>query len=140
MKALKPKGFTLIEIMVVIVVIGLLAAIVAPRVLQRADDAAIAKARADISGLMGGIKLFRLDNYRYPTIDEGLNALVTKPPNAGRWKGPYIEVLPNDPWEQPYRYANPGTHGIEVEIFSLGADAAVGGEGINADIGNWNIK
>ena len=136
----KQNGFTLIEIMVVIVVIGLLAAIVAPRVLQRADDAAIAKAKADISGMMSAMKLYRLDNFKYPSQAEGLQALVSKPANASRWKGPYIEVLPSDPWENPYRYANPGSNGQEVEIFTLGADNAEGGEGINADIGNWNIK
>ncbi|NIB41414.1 type II secretion system major pseudopilin GspG [Pseudomaricurvus alkylphenolicus] len=136
----KSRGFTLIEIMVVIIVIGLLAAIVVPNVIQRADDAAISKARVDISGLMGALKMYRLDNYRYPSSAEGLQALVSKPASAKRWRGPYIDVLPLDPWEKDYRYSNPGSHGFPVEVFTYGADDQQGGEDVNADIGNWDIR
>ncbi len=131
-------GFTLIELMVVLVIIGLLAALVVPNVLNRADDARVTAARTDISQLMQALKLFRLDNLRYPTAEQGLAALVKKPdkgPPAANWK-PYLDKLPNDPWGRPYQYINPGIQ-TEVDVMSFGADGQAGGEGKNADIGSW---
>ena len=131
-------GFTLIELMVVIVIIGVLAALIVPNVLDRADDARVAAAKTDIGNLMQALKLYKLDNQRYPTAEQGLEALVRKPtggPIPPNWK-PYVEKLPNDPWGRPYQYVNPGVKG-EIDVFSLGADSQAGGEGKNADIGSW---
>ncbi|MBT9598322.1 MAG: type II secretion system major pseudopilin GspG [Vitreoscilla sp.] len=131
-------GFTLIEIMVVVVIIGVLAALIVPGVLDRADDARVTAARADVGNVMQALKLYKLDNQRYPTGEQGLDALVRKPtvgqipPN---WRV-YVEKLPNDPWGHPYQYANPGVKG-EIDVFSLGADGQPGGEGKDADIGSW---
>ncbi len=142
MNALKRRaaqaGFTLIELMVVLVIIGVLAALIVPNVLERADDARVTAARTDVNNLMQALKLYRLDNQRYPTTDQGLQALVTKPttePVPPNWK-PYLEKLPNDPWGRPYQYLNPGVKG-EVDVMSYGADGQPGGEGKNADIGSW---
>ena len=132
------RGFTLIELMVVLAIIGILAALVVPNVLNRADDARITAARTDIGNLMQALKLYRLDNQRYPSAEQGLQALVVQPtagPAPLNWK-PYIDKLPNDPWGKPYQYMNPGLKG-EVDVLSLGADGQVGGEGKNADIGSW---
>ena len=132
------RGFTLIELMVVLAIIGILAALVVPNVLNRADDARITAARTDIGNLMQALKLYRLDNQRYPSAEQGLQALVVQPtagPAPLNWK-PYIDKLPNDPWGKPYQYMNPGLKG-EVDVLSLGADSQVGGEGKNADIGSW---
>lgn len=135
------SGFTLIEIMVVIVILGVLAALVVPRVMGRPDEARAVAARQDIATLMQALKLYRLDNYAYPTADQGLQALVERPATAPippNWKaGGYLERLPKDPWGHDYLYLNPGVHG-EIDVFSYGADGAAGGEGANADIGNWN--
>lgn len=132
------RGFTLIELMVVLVIIGVLAALIVPNVLNRADDARVTAARTDINNLMQALKLYKLDNQRYPSAEQGLQALVTRP-TAGsippNWK-PYLEKLPNDPWAQPYRYLNPGIQG-EIDVMSLGADGQAGGEGKNADLGSW---
>ncbi len=135
------RGFTLIEVMVVVVILGILAALVVPRVLDRPDQARAMAARQDIGSLMQALKLYRLDNGRYPTQEQGLNALVRKPtsgPVPAGWK-PYVERLPNDPWGQPYQYLIPGAHG-DIDVFSLGADGRPGGEGMDADIGSWQTQ
>ncbi|HET8869845.1 MAG TPA: type II secretion system major pseudopilin GspG [Aquabacterium sp.] len=132
------RGFTLIELMVVLVIIGLLAALIVPNVLDRADDARVTAAKTDVANLMQALKLYKLDNMRYPTSEQGLQALVTKPttgPIPPNWK-PYLEKLPNDPWGRPYQYVNPGVKG-PVDVFSFGADGQSGGEGRDADIGSW---
>lgn len=136
------SGFTLIEVMVVVVILGILAAIVVPRIMDRPDEARITKVRNDIRALESALNLYRLDNFRYPTTDQGLRALVERPtgqPEARNWRaGGYIDRLPNDPWGNPYQYVHPGRHG-EIDIYSYGADGRPGGEGINAEIGNWAI-
>lgn len=132
------RGFTLIELMVVLVIIGVLAALIVPNVLERADDARTMAARTDVNNLMQALKLYRLDNQRYPTAEQGLAALVAKPtsgPIPGNWK-PYIDKLPNDPWGRPYQYLQPGLRG-EVDVLSFGADGQAGGEGKDADVGSW---
>ena len=132
------RGFTLIELMVVLVIIGVLAALIVPNVLDRADDARVTAARTDVNNLMQALKLYRLDNQRYPSAEQGLAALVTKPtsgPIPSNWK-PYIDKLPNDPWNRPYQYLNPGIQG-EVDVLSFGADGQAGGEGKDADVGSW---
>ena len=124
--------------MVVLVIIGVLAAFIVPNVLDRADDARVTAARSDINNLKQALKLYRLDNQRYPTAEQGLQALVVKPttpPIPNNWK-PYLEKLPTDPWGNPYQYLNPGVKG-PVDVFSYGADGKPGGEGANADIGSW---
>jgi general secretion pathway protein G len=134
----RQRGFTLIELMVVLAIIGLLAALIIPNVLGRADDARVTAAKTDISNLMQALKLYRLDNLQYPTSEQGLQALVSPPtsgPAAPNWKR-YIDKLPMDPWGHPYQYLNPGIKD-EVDIMSLGADGQAGGEGKNADIGSW---
>ena len=132
------RGFTRIELMVVLVIIGVLAALIVPNVLERADDARVTAARTDITNIMQALKLYRLDNQRYPTAEQGLQALVIKPtagPVPGNWKL-YLEKLPNDPWGRPYQYLNPGIKG-EIDVMSFGADGQSGGEGKDADIGSW---
>jgi len=131
-------GFTLIELMVVLVIIGVLAALIVPNVLDRADDARVMAARTDVNNLVQALKLYKLDNQRFPTAEQGLQALIAKPANGpipANWK-PYLDKLPNDPWGRPYQYLNPGVKG-EVDVMSLGADGQAGGEGKNADIGSW---
>jgi general secretion pathway protein G len=131
-------GFTLIELMVVLVIIGVLAALIVPNVLDRADDARATAAKTDVNNLMQALKLYRLDNQRYPTGEQGLQALVAKPsaaPVPPNWK-PYLEKLPNDPWGRPYQYLNPGVKG-EIDVMSFGADGQPGGEGKSADVGSW---
>ena len=132
------RGFTLIELMVVLVIIGVLAALIVPNVLDRADDARATAARTDVNNLVQALKLYRLDNQRYPSGEQGLEALVRKP-TAGtvppNWR-PYLDKLPNDPWGRPYQYVNPGVRG-EVDVFSFGADGQPGGEARDADVGSW---
>jgi general secretion pathway protein G len=135
------QGFTLIEIMVVVIIIGILAAIVAPNVIGRVDDAQITKAKAEIANIENAMKFYRLDNFTYPSSEQGVEALVTKPadPNVKNWKtGGYLERLPTDPWGNPYLYLNPGNQ-REIDIYTLGRDGRPGGEGVDADIGNWDL-
>jgi general secretion pathway protein G len=137
-RRLRSAGFTLIELMVVLVIIGVLAALIVPNVLDRADDARATAARTDVNNIMQALKLYKLDNQRYPTSEQGLQALIAKPssgPMPANWK-PYLEKLPNDPWGRPYQYLNPGVKG-EVDVMSFGADGQQGGEGKNADVGSW---
>ena len=137
----RQSAFTLIEILVVVAILGILAAIVVPRVMDRPDEAKRVAARADIAAIVQSLKLYRLDNGMYPATDQGLAALVQKPttnPVPGNWKqGGYLERLPKDPWGGEYQYLYPGVKG-EIDVFSLGADRARGGEGSGADIGNWD--
>jgi len=144
MTSLKPlarrvqAGFTLIELMVVLVIIGVLAALIVPNVLDRADDARSTAARTDVNNLVQALKLYRLDNQRYPSAEQGLQALIARPTTGAippNWK-PYLEKLPNDPWGRPYQYLNPGVKG-EIDVMSFGADGQSGGEGKNADVGSW---
>lgn len=137
----RQTGFTLIEVMVVVIILGILAAIVVPRVMDRPDVARVTKAKQDIRALESALNLYKLDNFVYPTTDQGLEALVSKPstsPEPRNWKQ-YMDRLPKDPWGNDYQYLSPGTQG-DIDIFSLGADSAAGGEGINADIGNWDLQ
>jgi general secretion pathway protein G len=134
----RPKGFTLIELMVVLVIIGVLAALIVPNVLDRTDDARGTAARTDVNNLMQALKLYKLDNQRFPSTEQGLNALTARPTTAPvppNWRR-YLDKLPSDPWGRPYQYLNPGLHG-EVDVLSLGADGQPGGEGKDADIGSW---
>jgi general secretion pathway protein G len=136
------SGFTLIEIMVVIVILGILAALVVPRIIERPDQARVIAAKSDIASIMQALKLYRLDNQRYPTGEQGLSALVAKPtspPVPPNWKpNGYLERLPKDPWGNAYQYLNPGLRG-EIDVFSFGADGQPGGTGFDADIGSWDL-
>ncbi len=136
------RGFTLIEVMVVIVILGVLAALIVPKVMSRPDEARVTAARQDIGSIVQALKLYKLDNMRYPSTEQGLQALVKKPtgePVPTNWKGNgYLEKLPKDPWGSPYQYLQPGTHG-DIDVISLGADGAPGGEGSDADIGSWDL-
>lgn len=135
----RSRGFTLIEIMVVVIIIGVLAALIVPKVMSRPDEARRVAARQDIATLMQALKLYRLDNQRYPAGDQGLAALLPRAAGGATPKAEgYVERLPADPWGHPYQYLNPGVHG-EIDVFSLGADGQPGGEGANADIGNWEL-
>jgi general secretion pathway protein G len=134
------RGFTLVEIMVVVVILGILAVLIVPRVLGRSDEARAAAAKHDIAAIMQSLKLYRLDNGRYPSNEQGLQALVTKPASAPlppNWK-PYLDKVPKDPWGNVYQYLNPGVNG-EVDVFSLGADGQPGGTGADLDIGSWQL-
>jgi general secretion pathway protein G len=135
-------GFTLLEIMIVVVILGVLAALIVPKVMSRPDEARQVAAKQDIASLMQALKLYRLDNFRYPATEQGLDALVKKPstePIPPNWKGGgYLDRLPKDPWGSPYQYLSPGVHG-EIDVFSFGADQESGGEGDGADVGSWNL-
>ena len=136
------RGFTLVEILVVIVILGILAALVVPRVLERPDEARVIAAKNDVAAILQALKLYRLDNGRYPTTEQGLSALVqrpTQPPAAPNWKpNGYLERLPLDPWGNPYHFLSPGLRG-EIVVFGFGADGAPGGAGIDADVGSWDL-
>jgi general secretion pathway protein G len=138
----KIQGFTLIEVMVVVIILGILAAIVVPRVMDRPDAARIVKAKQDFRSLESALNLYKLDNFVYPTTDQGLEALVQQPsgsPEPKNWKeGGYMDRLPKDPWGNAYQYLNPGVNG-NIDIFTFGADGQQGGDGINADVGNWSL-
>jgi len=138
----RPRGFTLIEIMVVVVIMSILAVLVVPKLIGRTDDARIVAARQDIATIVQALKLYRLDNHRYPTTEQGLAALIAKPesgPPASGWKaGGYLDKLPKDPWGTPYQFLSPGIRG-DVDVFSYGADGQPGGEGNDADIGSWDL-
>ena len=145
MRAIKPplrvseQGFTLLEIMVVVVIIGLLAAAVVPQLIGNVDRAAVGRAKQDVQQIENSLNLYRLDNFRYPSTSEGLEALVTNPGEAiaPNWRQ-VLKRIPRDPWDQPYHYASPGQHG-DFDVFTYGADRQEGGEGVNADIGNWEL-
>ncbi|MCU0975681.1 MAG: type II secretion system major pseudopilin GspG [Steroidobacteraceae bacterium] len=136
------RGFTLIEIMVVMVIIAILGALIGPQILGRVDEARVTKAQSDIRTLGTALDLYRMDNYTYPSTDQGLRALVEKPadPNVRNWKaGGYVQKLSKDPWGNDYQYQFPGTRGGEYDLWSLGADGQPGGEGVASDVGNWNV-
>ena len=145
MRAIKPplrvseQGFTLLEIMVVVVIIGLLAAAVVPQLIGNVDRAAVGRAKQDVRQIENSLNLYRLDNFRYPTTSEGLEALVANPGEASapNWRQ-VLKSVPRDPWDQPYHYASPGQHG-DFDVFTYGADRQEGGEGVNADIGKWEL-
>lgn len=136
----RDAGFSLLELMVVVVILSILALVIVPRVIDRPDQARVARAQSDIAAISSAVNLYRLDNFRYPTTEQGLQALVTRPtsqPLAPNWAtNGYMDRLPVDPWGQPYQYLAPGVHG-DFDIFSYGADAAPGGTGADADIGSW---
>ncbi|MEW5974067.1 MAG: type II secretion system major pseudopilin GspG [Pseudomonadota bacterium] len=136
-------GFTLIEVMVVVVILSILAAIVVPKIMDRPDEARITKAKQDIRALEAALNLYKLDNFSYPTTDQGLEALVQPPttePIPPKWKqGGYLDRLPQDPWGRPYMYLSPGDQGRAFDLYSLGADGQPGGAGAAADIGNWAL-
>jgi general secretion pathway protein G len=139
----RPRGFTLIELMVVIAILGILAALIVPKFVGFTDDARVGAAKQDIASLMQALKIYRIDNGMYPTTEQGLRALIAKPttePIPSNWRqGGYLErnAVPADPWKREYKYLNPGLHG-EIDVFSFGRDGQSGGEGYDADIGNWN--
>ncbi len=138
----RAHGFTLIEIMVVVVILGILAAIVVPRVMDNPDKARVVTAKQQIRTIETALNMYRLDNFKYPTSDQGLEALVNPPGDAsgGNYKpGGYMPKLPQDPWGNQFQYLNPGNRG-EIDIYSLGADGQPGGDGVDADIGNWDLN
>ena len=131
-------GFTLIEIMAVVLIIGLLGGIVGTVVFSQVDKARVSATRTQVKQLEGILELYRMDNVRYPSTEQGLDALVRKPASGAippNWK-PYLDKLPSDPWGRPYQFLNPGVKG-EIDVFSFGADGQPGGEGKNADVGSW---
>jgi general secretion pathway protein G len=141
-RTLAPRGFTLIELLVVVVILGVLGALVVPKIMSRPDEARAVAAKQDLGAIMQALKIYRLDNGRYPDTQQGLQALVSKP-SAGilppNWKaGGYLEKMPKDPWGSPYQYLNPGVRG-EIDVFSYGADHQPGGEGADGDVGSWDL-
>lgn len=138
----RQNGFTLLEVMVVVVILGILAALMVPKIISRPDEARVIAAKQDVASLMQALQLYRLDNQRYPSTEQGLQALVLKPTTAPvppNWKtGGYLDRMPKDPWGNPYQYLNPGLH-AEIDIVALGADGTPGGESNDADIGSWAL-
>ncbi|MBB5020894.1 type II secretion system major pseudopilin GspG [Desulfurispira natronophila] len=141
-KLSRQRGFSLIEIMVVVVILGVLAALVVPNILQRPDEARVTAAKADIRSISNALEMYRLDNYNYPSTDQGLEALVNQPsgfPEARNWNHDgYLNSIPRDPWGNDYQYISPGNHG-SYDLYSFGADGREGGDGVNAVIGNWDL-
>lgn len=138
----RQRGFTLIEIMIVVVIIGLLAAVIVPQLLGQVDEARVTKARQDIQSIETALTMYRLDNSKYPSTDQGLRALIQQPtdPSIRHWRpGGYVRKASKDPWGNEYQYVYPGTHGGEYDLYSLGADGQPGGDGVNADVGNWDV-
>ena len=135
-------GFTLIEVMIVIVIMGIMASLIVPKIMGRPDEARVVASKQDIASILQALKLYKLDNQRLPSTEQGLQALVTKPsspPVPSNWKSDgYLDRLPKDPWGNPYQYLSPGLNG-EIDVFSFGSDGAIGGEGNDADIGSWNL-
>ncbi|BAU76730.1 type II secretion system major pseudopilin GspG [Metapseudomonas furukawaii] len=142
-KPTQQRGFTLIEIMVVVVILGVLAALVVPQIMSRPDQAKATAARSDIKSIAMALDIYKLDNHGYPTTQQGLPALVSKPggtPAPRNWNPDgYLKRLPLDPWGRPYQYLAPGSHGNAYDLYSFGADGQAGGEGVNAEIGNWDL-
>jgi len=142
MKHPSQKGFTLIEIMIVVVILSILASLIIPRIMNRPDQARVVKAQQDMRALESALNMYRLDNYHYPTTNQGLQALVSKPagqPEPAHWQQAYLDKLPKDPWGQPYLYLMPGKHG-DFDLFTHGADKRKGGEETDADLGNWQLE
>lgn len=142
MKHVSQKGFTLIEIMIVVVILSVLASFIIPRIVSRPDQARVVKAQQDMRALESALHMYRLDNYRYPNTNQGLQALVNKPssqPEPANWQQAYLDRMPTDPWGQPYLYLMPGKHG-DFDLFTYGADGRKGGEESDADLGNWELE
>ncbi len=136
----RSRGFTLVEVMVVVIIITLMGAIVAPTVFNQLRKAEEKRVEADLRAVESAIKLYRLDNFAYPSEAQGLEALVTEPSTARAWRGPYLESMPKDPWEMDYQYRNPSLHGRDFDIYSFGVDGVEGGEGDGADLGTWELN
>ena len=136
------NGFTLIEILVVVVILSVLAVLIVPRIMDRPDEARVIAAKSDVRAIISALKLYKLDSGVYPSTEQGLQALVKKPETGEiprNWKSSgYLDRMPRDPWKNDYQYLNPGLHG-DIDVFSFGADGQPGGEGVNADIGTWNL-
>lgn len=136
------NGFTLIEILVVVVILSVLAVLIVPRIMDRPDEARVIAAKSDIRAIVSALKLYKLDSGVYPSTEQGLQALVKKPEIGAiprNWKSSgYLDRMPRDPWKNDYQYLSPGLHG-DIDVFSFGADGQPGGEGVNADIGSWNL-
>ena len=142
-KRTQQAGFSLLELMVVVVILSVLALVLVPRIIDRPDQARVARVQSDIAVVVNAVKLYRLDNFKYPTTEQGLAALVTRPisePLPQNWaQNGYLDRLPKDPWGNEYQYLSPGVHD-EFDVFSLGADGVSGGEGVDADIGSWSLE
>lgn len=136
----RAQGFTLVEVMVVVIIITLMGAIVAPTVFNQLRKAEEKRVEADLNAIESALKLYRLDNYAYPTEAQGLESLVTEPSTARAWRGPYLDSMPRDPWETEYQYRNPSDHEQDFDIYSFGADGVAGGEGDGTDLGNWETN
>lgn len=137
-RAVAVRGFTLIEVLVVVVILGILAAVVVPQLMGRPDEARVVRAKSDLGAIGTALDMYRLDNFDYPSTEQGLEALVRQPPGVANWRsGGYLQSVPKDPWGREYLYLKPGAHGA-FDVWSQGADGRSGGEGIDADLGNWD--